>query len=207
MDGSVSLKWLKVGSTVKALGLPANFHPERERNFSFQHFLHTSPFGKLDTKFLKKEAISAWLDTCKLKTLPQIIGRDINEKAIEIAKKNSMCALPKKITKFIKWEVGPISSAIPPLDKDIKKKGILVVNPPYGKRMKSSSEIEEEKISIQLGEMLKKRFFNWNAWILSSRPNFISEIKLKPKNKIKVLNGDLKCNWFEFEIFLGSKYK
>lgn len=190
----------------KASGLPANFHPERERKFSCDNFLKTSPFGKIDTKNLKNEAANSWLNACKLNSLPIIIGRDIDENSINIAKKNSSYALPKHLSEFINWEIGPISSATPSVVKN-ENKGILVVNPPYGKRMQSNVEIEEKQINIQLGEMLKKRFLNWNAWVLSGRPNFISEIRLKPKNKIKVLNGDLKCNWFEFEIFLGSRFR
>lgn len=80
--------------------------------------------------------------------------------------------------------------------------GVVILNPPYGERM----EVPEiEKLYKEIGSKLKKDFQSYNAWIITSSPEAIKSIGLRPSRKIHVYNGSLECRFLKFELYGGSK--
>ncbi|MBL7921619.1 MAG: class I SAM-dependent RNA methyltransferase [Bacteroidia bacterium] len=80
--------------------------------------------------------------------------------------------------------------------------GVVILNPPYGERLPVP---EIEKMYKEIGNKLKKDFQNYNAWIITSSPEAIKSIGLRPSRKIHIYNGSLECRYLKFELYGGSK--
>jgi putative N6-adenine-specific DNA methylase len=80
--------------------------------------------------------------------------------------------------------------------------GILVTNPPYGVRLG-----EKEKLARfypQLGDVLKRRFAGWTAFIFSGDPDLARLIRLQPSRKTVLYNGALECRLYEYRMVAGG---
>ncbi|MFP4022968.1 MAG: class I SAM-dependent RNA methyltransferase [Thiohalospira sp.] len=130
----------------------------------------------------------------------KIIGSDVSEIAIRIAKENIInAALKRKID----INITPIENFNPPE----KEKGVIITNPPYGERLKKK---QLKEFYSTLGDLFKNKFAGYNIWLLSSNFEAIKYIGLKPSQKITLYNGPLECKFLKYEIYQGSrknKYK
>lgn len=77
--------------------------------------------------------------------------------------------------------------------------GVIVMNPPYGKKL----DIDSEDYFSRIGDKLKQSYSGWKAWVIL--PEEVKSIGLRPYKKIPVLNGDIPCKWSGFDLFEGSK--
>ena len=82
-------------------------------------------------------------------------------------------------------------------------KGIVMMNPPYGERLKSNKEMED--LYNAIGTALKHHFVNSTAWIISSNAAAMKCIGLKPSKKYHLLNGELDCQFNKYELFQGKR--
>jgi putative N6-adenine-specific DNA methylase len=80
--------------------------------------------------------------------------------------------------------------------------GVVILNPPYGERLPVD---EIEKMYKEIGNKLKKDFQGFSAWIITSSPEAIKSIGLRPSRKIQIYNGSLECRYLKFELYGGSK--
>ncbi len=127
-------------------------------------------------------------------TVP-IIGCDINRQAIDIARGNARSAA---LEKYITFEVKPIEDwAEAP-----QPAGVLVTNPPYGRRITSE---DMEGLYDSIGKVLKHVFTGYHAWIIGYEDVYFHHIGLAPSQKIALNNGGLDCELREYVIFEGRK--
>jgi len=124
----------------------------------------------------------------------EIVGSDISEQTIKIAKENIHFA---KLHKDIAVEVCDFIKKQPP-----ETPGIMIMNPPYGERMEQDNMIEFYK---SIGDTLKTKYDGWDAWIISSDTEALKYIGLRPTQKITLFNGPLECKFMKFEIYSGSR--
>ena len=88
--------------------------------------------------------------------------------------------------------------------KELKAEGALVMmNPPYGERLKSNKEMED--LYGAIGTALKHQFTGATAWIISSNTDAMKRIGLKPSKKYRLLNGELDCQFNQYELFQGKR--
>lgn len=80
--------------------------------------------------------------------------------------------------------------------------GYIVMNPPYGERLKP--EALDELYSM-IGSTLKHKFPGYKAWIISSGKEALKHIGLKPAQKYKVFNGPLECVLVSYDMYPGSR--
>ena len=80
--------------------------------------------------------------------------------------------------------------------------GIIIMNPPYGERLKQDEINEFYK---EIGNKLKREYAGWQAWILSSNVQALKRVGLKPSKKIMLYNGALECRFHRFDLYDGSK--
>ena len=80
------------------------------------------------------------------------------------------------------------------------QKSILVINPPYGKRIELKKDYYK-----QIGDSLKQNHTNTETWIISSELEELKKIGLRPSKKIKLYNGSLECKLLKYELYKGSK--
>ena len=80
---------------------------------------------------------------------------------------------------------------------------MVMINPPYGERLASNRDMEE--LYGKIGSALKHQFAGATAWIISSNAEAMKCIGLKPAKKIRLLNGELDCQFNKYELFAGSR--
>jgi len=125
----------------------------------------------------------------------QILGNDISPKNLASAKANLKSA---RLHKDVKLSVGPFADLKPPQGEP----GLLIINPPYGERIRSNDIIGLYK---SIGNTLKQEFAGYQAWIISSDQRALSFIGLRPTAKLPVFNGPLECRFEHFDLYKGSK--
>ncbi len=125
----------------------------------------------------------------------QIIGSDISPKNLSSARANLKSA---RLHKDVTLMVSPISEIKPPAGKP----GIIMINPPYGERIRPNDIIGLYK---SIGNVLKQEFSGYQAWIISSDQKALGFIGLRPSAKLPVYNGPLECRFEHFDLYRGSK--
>ena len=81
--------------------------------------------------------------------------------------------------------------------------GIIVANPPYGKRV---GEVERLfGLYRRFGDSLKTQAVGSTAWILAGEPRLAKQIGLKAARKIPLFNGPIECRLLKFELYEGTK--
>lgn len=86
--------------------------------------------------------------------------------------------------------------------KPMSEKCLVVANPPYGERLDNSDIMQ---LYEQIGTALKHRFAGSTAWLISSNVDALKRVGLKPSKKMKMLNGELECQFVQYELFSGER--
>jgi 23S rRNA (guanine2445-N2)-methyltransferase / 23S rRNA (guanine2069-N7)-methyltransferase len=76
--------------------------------------------------------------------------------------------------------------------------GIVITNPPYGARLGEVGELGP--LYETLGDVLRRRFPGWTAWVLSGNPALAKRIGLKPASRHILHNGPIECRLLEIPI-------
>ena len=80
--------------------------------------------------------------------------------------------------------------------------GVLVANLPYGERMGNLDELEA--LYPKLGDLLKKKFGGWNAYLFTSDLRMPKFIRLSVSRRTPLFNGAIECRLFEYKMVAGS---
>lgn len=128
----------------------------------------------------------------------RIYGSDIQPKAVAMARAN---VKNSGLSKYVQLDVKPFeeySEENRPSDE-----GILVMNPPYGERLKP---MDLERLYSSIGSTLKHAFSGWKAWVLSgSLEEGFNAIGLKHFIREKLYNGMIECELRGYELFAGKR--
>ncbi len=76
--------------------------------------------------------------------------------------------------------------------------GLLICNPPYGKRI--GDERLLPNLYKELGEYCKKHASGWDLWLLNGNPNLSKYIGMKANRRFQVNNGSIDCRWLNYKI-------
>jgi len=132
----------------------------------------------------------------------KIYGSDASFYAIQQAAKNIKSAGVQKDVelKQIRMEEIKISNNQSPITNPSP---LVMLNPPYGERLKSNKEMED--LYSAIGSTLKHQFAGATAWIISSNDAAMKCIGLKPSRKVRLLNGELDCQFNRYDLFQGKR--
>lgn len=122
----------------------------------------------------------------------KIYGGDIDPEAAAIARKNIREA---KVDDMVEISCRPMLEWV-----ENPEPGIIVMNPPYGERLKPD---DLTALFKGIGTALKKNFSGWTAWIIGPEKEEFGYIGLKPTLKLPLLNGSLECSLREYVLFDG----
>ncbi len=120
----------------------------------------------------------------------QILAGDKDPRARNSTALNLMSA---GLETAVRVEKTPFEKLEPP-----EPRGTLVMNPPYDERLKIEDTVAFYK---SIGDVLKKRWPGWSAWIISSNRDALKHIGLKSAQKITLFNGALECSFQKFEMY------
>ena len=76
----------------------------------------------------------------------------------------------------------------------------MVFNPPYGERL----DIQMERFYREIGDTMKQKYPNTNAWFITSNLEALKFVGLRPSRKIKLFNGKLEARLVKYELYEGS---
>jgi 23S rRNA (guanine2445-N2)-methyltransferase / 23S rRNA (guanine2069-N7)-methyltransferase len=130
-----------------------------------------------------------------LTKLPRLFGADVDARALGSARANARRAgMAGRIT-FDVRDLGALTAprGTPP--------GLVVTNPPYGKRLGDVSELAG--LYEMLGERLKKSFAGWEAAVFTANPDLSAYLGLRARRFNVLFNGPLEARLLMFTIGPG----
>lgn len=123
-----------------------------------------------------------------------IAGADWDKTLFQAAIRNAQNAGVDDIIRFKSADALTLSA---PADQ-----GILISNPPYGVRL---DEVEHLRAWYpRLGSWLKQHFGGWDVYLLSGDKDITRHMRLAPKRKTPLYNGNLECRLFYLPMVTGS---
>ena len=167
---------LPIEAAMKALKIA----PGLQRDFDFTAW-------KCAPKGLLTQAKTEAKDLENHGAKPVIFASDINEKAISIAKYHAKRA---GVEKYIRFSVADARDFTCEM-----KHGVLLSNPPYGERL--SDEKEVQKLMQGFGKAFRA-LPDWNAYVLTSLPDFERYFGKRADKKKKLFNANLVCGFYSY---------
>jgi putative N6-adenine-specific DNA methylase len=123
-----------------------------------------------------------------------VLGSDSSFKAFKTARANVLSAYLEDRVDIRREKFENLEPPQPP--------GILITNPPYDERL----ELQDAEASYQqIGDVLKKHFTGYQAWIISGHPSAWKRIGLKTSRRFNLMNGPIECKYLGYELYTGSK--
>lgn len=131
-----------------------------------------------------------------LSDLPAISGCDVSETVVAHAEKNIAAA---GLAQYIKLSVMDSLQQLPVLPKT---KGLVLCNPPYGKRLGDVRELKS--LYYRLGYMFKHQFSGWTAAVFTAEDELAKTIGLRAHHRNTLYNGALKCTLYQYHLHEAS---
>ena len=161
--------------------------PGRQRSFGFQKL------ARYHAGVWERELARAEREARPEAPLP-IFGSDLQGRLVDAARMNLRDAgLDRAVT--LK-QVNLLELSAP------ASSGMIVTNPPYGVRLGERSNLAA--FYPQLGDVLKRRFAGWTAFVFSGDPDFPKLIRLQPSRRTVLFNGALECRLYEYRMVPGG---
>jgi len=186
-DGSIPLADPMCGSgtiPIEAALLAGNVAPGLQRDFGFQRW---QDYDKTLWEQVVREA------EAEQKKLPLglITGLDQDSRALKIASRNSAKAGFEGQLHFFHAELESF--------KPEAEKGIVIINPPYGKRLGDEDDLRE--LYCTIGDILKKRCRGWTGYVLTGNLELAKYIGLKASRRFVLFNGAIECRLLKYELY------
>lgn len=166
---------LPIEAAMKALKIA----PGLNRDFSYRHWKCVD--GKFYTTALD-EANSVRVDRPL-----QIIGGDLNPKAIEIA---NFHAKQAGVGDYVKFNLRPAQEFV-----SRSSYGVNISNPPYGERLGDLDEVRQT--AKDMGKLYRS-LDKWNFYFLSPYPDFEKDFGRHADKKRYLFNAGIKCSFYSF---------
>ena len=116
-----------------------------------------------------------------------ILGSDIDPKAVEMAQENARRAGVDDVVRF--------ETADALQFKHVTERGVIVTNPPYGERIMEKQEAEALYRGFGAAYRASE---NWQLYLLSSHTEFERSFGAQADKKRKLYNGMIKCDLFMY---------
>ena len=173
---------------IEAAMMAADIAPGLSRDqFGFHHWKH---FNHEQWQAIRNDAIEKKQNG--LKNLPLICGSDIDQKLIDSATDNIKAA---GLSSLIRLFVQDATDNLKPCSDD---PGLLITNPPYGKRIGQVQLLRS--LYHRFGMQLKSYFNGWTAVIITSESELAKSIGLRAFHKNTLYNGPLKSVLYQYRI-------
>ena len=196
---------LIIEAALRARFVPAGLHRAQHEGFAFQRWRSHAP-----SKF------THWLEQRPRPApfTPLLWGSDLNRRQIQRAVQNSQRA---EVAEWCQWHSLGINDVGPAVQEWLReemskqkesdntrydalsnRKGILLMNPPYGHRLNQDGELYE--FFARCGEVLKESFKGFEAWMIIADDAPWKALKMKPNQRLPFRNGSIDCHVYCFPI-------
>ena len=124
----------------------------------------------------------------------QIIASDIEDDAVDAARKNAITA---GVDHLIEFHVCDFAETPLP-----EIKGDVVLHGEYGVRLGDDSLIETYN---RMGDFFKQQCAGWTGYVFTSGKPLIAAMKLKVSKRTPFTNAEIDCRLLKYELYEGSK--
>jgi putative N6-adenine-specific DNA methylase len=186
-DGSIPLADPMCGSgtiPIEAALVAGRVAPGLQRSFGFERWLD---FDRRLWRSLIKEAESA------IQKIPVglVTGYDRDNRALKLASRNAAKAGFEGQLHFFHAELDAFQ---PEGDS-----GVVIINPPYGKRLGGDDDLRE--LYCRIGDIFKKRCRGWTGYVLTGNLELAKYIGLKASRRFVLFNGPIECRLLKYEMY------
>lgn len=164
---------------IEAALIASHTPPCLKRGFAFETWGISSPEAR---QLLRQEA-----EAKIIKPDIRLLGSDIDKKSVVHAKNNAVSAKTDDITAFQTLDFRKFSSQ--------KRKGILVLNPPYGQRIGDISALREMYKDLR---GVFKSLEDWRMYVLCGNEDFQRFYGERADKNRKLYNGDLLTYLYQY---------
>ncbi len=169
---------------IEAVSIARGIAPGLNRTFLFENWPDYEPQIWKQEKKIAKNLFTP------LKKLPKILGCESN---IEIANQAKMNIAKAGLDQDIQIFTGDF------IDMEFPKSmGLIVCNPPYGKRLGNVEDLEY--LYKKLGFFLKQKGSGWDFWLLNGNSHLSKFIGMKCSRRVPINNGGIDCRWLHYRI-------
>ncbi len=126
-------------------------------------------------------------DLIKPNLEPRIIGTDIDERVLSLARYHAKLAGVEKDIHFQQLSFSELTSK--------KEFGCVICNPPYGERI---GEREDVRYIYRTMPDVLRRLTTWSHYILTAWPDFEDLIGQPANRRRKLYNGNIECTYYQF---------
>ncbi len=175
---------------IEAALIATNTRPGLFRlNYAFMHFI-----GYNEHIYLNEMEVL----NNQIKDVPglRIIATDYSDMAIINARKNAIAA---GVADLIEFSVCDFEATNVPEGG----KGVMFMNPEYGDRLGTESELEATYKRI--GDIMKKKCGGYFGYIFTGNLDLAKKIGLKAKRRIEFYTSIIDCRLMEYELYEGSR--
>lgn len=186
-DGSIPFADPMCGSgtmPIEAALIATRTPPGLKRSFGFQRWLDYD--AQLWNRIVG-EARSGIVDL----PLGLINGYDTDAAALKYARKNCEAAGFESRIHFFHTALEDFTPE--------GEQGVLLVNPPYGKRLGEEEELKE--LYCNIGDVMKQRCRGWTGYVLTGNLELAKYIGLKASRRIVLFNGAIECRLLKYELY------
>ena len=124
--------------------------------------------------------------------LPTISGSDNSEELVGIARSNIKAA---NLSSLVKVSLHDATEDLTPYTE---KAGLVITNPPYGKRIGQVQMLRT--LYHRFGQQLKANFNGWTAVIITSEEELAKSIAMRAFRKNTLYNGAIKSTLYQYHI-------
>jgi len=169
---------------IEAVSNELKLAPGLNRNFLFEGW------PDFDKRIWFEEKKRAKLNESTNKKLFEILGCEQDQGIANQARNNIQVAGLAKIIKIQNSHFCELSLPNRP--------GIIVCNPPYGKRLGNVQDLE--LLYKELGAFLKRNASGWQLWVLSGNKELSGYLGMKCSRRFPISNGGIDCRWLKYCI-------
>ncbi len=126
-----------------------------------------------------------------LRQMPSLMGFDADRRVLDAARDNAARLGLEDHTRFAYQDIADFRH-------DFPREGLLVCNPPYGKRLMESGELPA--LYQHLGNVMKSYFEGWRAAVYTEDPDLGKAIGMRAARQNTLYNGAIACRLIHFEI-------
>jgi len=121
----------------------------------------------------------------------QVLGCDRSSRAVAVAYQNAARAGVDAMTRLEQRE---LSDFAPPAGP-----GILLFNPPYGRRIGEEEELKP--LYRQIGDIMKQRCTGYTAYLFTGSADLAKCVGLRASRRIVLFNGPIECRLLKYELY------
>jgi len=186
-DGAIPLADPMCGSgtiPIEAALVAGRVAPGLQRPFGFQRWLDYD--DSLWSRLLREAEGD-------VRTLPVglITGYDVDSRALKLAARNAAKA-------GFEGQLHFFHAALDVFQPE-GDRGVVIINPPYGKRLGDEEQLKE--LYCQIGDIMKKRCRGWTGYVLTGNLELAKYIGLKASRRFVLFNGAIECRLLKYDLY------